>query len=101
LRAAAIGFLHRVVERRPEASTTRCALQIVNRIDDLQGQPTLMLKRTAAAGLRRLARYCPVVAVTGPRQSGKTTLARGVFDRKQLGAATTRDANFGRKTTSL
>jgi predicted AAA+ superfamily ATPase len=41
-----------------------------------------MLKRTAAAALRRLARHYPVVALTGPRQSGKTTLARATFPRK-------------------
>lgn len=41
-----------------------------------------MLKRHAAAALRRLARHYPVLAVTGPRQSGKTTLARASFPRK-------------------
>ncbi len=41
-----------------------------------------MLTRQAAATLRRLARYYPVLAMTGPRQSGKTTLARATFPRK-------------------
>ena len=41
-----------------------------------------MLKRAAATALRRLARHYPVIAVTGPRQSGKTTLARVTFPRK-------------------
>lgn len=41
-----------------------------------------MLKRHAAAALRRLARHYPVLAVTGPRQSGKTTLARATFPRR-------------------
>lgn len=41
-----------------------------------------MLKRAAAATLRRLAGHYPVVALTGPRQSGKTTLARASFPRK-------------------
>jgi hypothetical protein len=41
-----------------------------------------MLKRAAAATLRRLARHYPVIALTGPRQSGKTTLARATFPRK-------------------
>ena len=41
-----------------------------------------MLKRAAAAALRRLARYYPVIALTGPRQSGKTTLVRATFPRK-------------------
>jgi hypothetical protein len=38
-----------------------------------------MVPRTAAPALAALARYYPVVAVTGPRQSGKTTLARSAF----------------------
>jgi predicted AAA+ superfamily ATPase len=41
-----------------------------------------MLKRTAATALRRLAHYYPLVTLTGPRQSGKTTLARATFPRK-------------------
>jgi predicted AAA+ superfamily ATPase len=35
--------------------------------------------RTLASKLRALAGYYPMVAVTGPRQSGKTTLCRAVF----------------------
>ena len=41
-----------------------------------------MLKRAAATALHRLARYYPLIALTGPRQSGKTTLARATFPRK-------------------
>ena len=41
-----------------------------------------MIPRTAAKTLSRLAKRYPVVAVTGPRQSGKTTLARAVFAGK-------------------
>lgn len=41
-----------------------------------------MLPRHAGAALRRLARHYPVLAVTGPRQSGKTTLVRATFPRK-------------------
>lgn len=38
--------------------------------------------REAAATLRTFAQGFPVVAVTGPRQSGKTTLARVIFPDK-------------------
>lgn len=41
-----------------------------------------MLDREAAASLRQLASWYPVVALTGPRQAGKTTLARAVFPDK-------------------
>lgn len=42
-----------------------------------------MIPRAAAITLRRLARGYPVLAVTGPRQSGKTTLARATFPGKR------------------
>jgi uncharacterized protein len=38
-----------------------------------------MIARDAATRLSELARFYPVVSVTGPRQSGKTTLCRAVF----------------------
>lgn len=41
-----------------------------------------MFERNLSSTLRRLARSFPVVAVTGPRQSGKTTLVRSVFADK-------------------
>ena len=41
-----------------------------------------MIPRIAAATLTRLAKGFPVVALTGPRQSGKTTLAKWVFQDK-------------------
>jgi predicted AAA+ superfamily ATPase len=41
-----------------------------------------MLPRTASDTLLRLARGFPILALTGPRQSGKTTLARAIFPNK-------------------
>ncbi len=38
-----------------------------------------MIQRTLAAKLRQAAAAFPVVSVTGPRQSGKTTLVQAVF----------------------
>jgi len=40
-----------------------------------------MIPRTAAGLLETLARGFPIVSLTGPRQSGKTTLARKAFPR--------------------
>lgn len=42
-----------------------------------------MIKRTSEQTLQRLAQGFPVVAITGPRQSGKTTLAKATFPDKQ------------------
>jgi len=41
-----------------------------------------MIERNLAVRLRELTGYYPVVAVTGPRQSGKTTLCRATFPDK-------------------
>jgi uncharacterized protein len=41
-----------------------------------------MIPRTAFATVARLARGFPIVTITGPRQSGKTTLARAAFPGK-------------------
>lgn len=41
-----------------------------------------MLKRAASSTAVRLAQGFPVLAITGPRQSGKTTLARTLFPGK-------------------
>ena len=38
-----------------------------------------MIKRTLEVKLKAMARKSPVIAVTGPRQSGKTTLVRAAF----------------------
>jgi uncharacterized protein len=42
-----------------------------------------MIPRAAQKTLLRLAEGFPIVAITGPRQSGKTTLARLTFPQKQ------------------
>jgi uncharacterized protein len=41
-----------------------------------------MIKRAAYGSLLRLAKGFPIVAITGPRQSGKTTLAKMTFPDK-------------------
>ena len=41
-----------------------------------------MINRTVAPTLKRLATQYPVVTITGPRQSGKTTLCRDAFPDK-------------------
>ena len=41
-----------------------------------------MIPRKATSTAQRLAKGFPVIAVTGPRQSGKTTLARALFADK-------------------
>lgn len=41
-----------------------------------------MIPRTATEAARCLASYYPVVVITGPRQSGKTTLVRSTFATK-------------------
>lgn len=38
-----------------------------------------MILRTLASPLKEIARHYPIVTLTGPRQSGKTTLVRSVF----------------------
>ncbi len=58
--------------------------QFVNLIDNLfgEGHDQTMIRRTAHDTILRLAKGFPVVAITGPRQSGKTTLARSAFPDK-------------------
>ena len=40
-----------------------------------------MVKRHLSAKIQKYARQYPVITVTGPRQSGKTTLCRSLFPR--------------------
>lgn len=42
-----------------------------------------MIKRSAYEALMRLANQFPVIAITGPRQSGKSTLAQAAFPNKK------------------
>jgi predicted AAA+ superfamily ATPase len=42
-----------------------------------------MIQRTVEQHLLRLARQYPVITMTGPRQSGKTTLCQAAFPRKR------------------
>ena len=42
-----------------------------------------MIRRTAENALLRLASQFPVIGITGPRQSGKSTLAKAVFSDKR------------------
>lgn len=45
-------------------------------------EPAHQIQRSAFSTIKRLSQAFPVVAVTGPRQSGKTTLARNTFPSK-------------------
>ena len=50
-----------------------------------------MIERTLAASAVEAARFYPVVTVTGPRQSGKTTLAKACFPDKAYVSLENRD----------
>ncbi len=41
----------------------------------------MMIKREMKSTLKELAKYFPIVTITGPRQSGKTTLTRATFPK--------------------
>lgn len=49
-----------------------------NGICPLSGE-IMILRRSLAQDIQKAARYFPVIAILGPRQSGKTTLAQHVF----------------------
>ena len=56
-----------------------------------------MIKRLLGDKIRRLFQQFPVVTVTGPRQSGKTTLCRSVFpDMPYVSLETPDDRDFAR-----
>lgn len=55
------------------------ALQFVNRNSNLEE----MITRQAKAVLLELAKGYPILAITGPRQAGKTTLAQSTFPDKR------------------
>lgn len=42
----------------------------------------MLVKREISSHIRKLAKQFPVVTITGPRQSGKTTVAKEVFKNK-------------------
>ncbi len=42
-----------------------------------------MIHRSAEETLLRLASQFPIIGITGPRQSGKSTLARAAFPNKR------------------
>ena len=43
----------------------------------------MFIPRTLSTKIQESARYFPVVALMGPRQSGKTTLVRSIFPAKK------------------
>ena len=52
-----------------------------------------MIERNAYSALMRLAKQFPVVAITGPRQSGKSTLTKYVFPEKDAFCVMVRKTN--------
>lgn len=61
-------------------------VQIVNLIDNLyeidNTVPMSIILRSAQKTLEKLAEFYPALVITGPRQSGKTTLAQTAFPSK-------------------
>lgn len=57
-----------------------------------------MISRQLASSLLRLAQGFPIVAVTGPRQSGKTTLVRSLFaDKPYVSLENPAELDFARE----
>jgi len=42
-----------------------------------------MIKREISSYIQKLSNQYPVITITGPRQSGKTTLAKAIFEKKK------------------
>ncbi len=55
---------------------------IVSSIYNYRNYFPCMKARNAAGHIKELRRFFPIIALTGPRQAGKTTLARGFFPEK-------------------
>jgi len=58
-------------------------LEVAFTIGDSAATLSRMIKRDLGAVLKGVAEQYPVVTVTGPRQSGKTTLCRATFPQKR------------------
>ena len=57
-----------------------------------------MLKRSISKSILKLAKKYPVLTLTGPRQSGKTTLLRNLFpDYTYVNLENLRELNFANK----
>src|SRR3989338_1309517 len=57
-----------------------------------------MIQRELSGKIRSLARQYPVVTLTGPRQSGKTTLCRELFPQKKYYSLESPDIRSRAKT---
>jgi len=82
--SGAVSRISLVSIERPRGFVKRCGAgfgQIVNPIDNLSDilYITGMIKRTLTGHIRKLSGKFPVISLTGPRQSGKTTLLRKSF----------------------
>ncbi|MDP2854733.1 MAG: ATP-binding protein [Smithellaceae bacterium] len=56
-----------------------------------------MIRREAEDAIRTLLRGFPIITITGPRQSGKTTLAKAIFPDKPYASLEDPDVRFAAK----
>lgn len=56
-----------------------------------------MIRREAEKAIRTLLRGFPIITITGPRQSGKTTLAKAIFSDKPYASLEDPDVRFAAK----